>query len=1299
MIARLLSYWRNSLADEDLMGAGDLEDTIVIPASGIGQDGTLSTDSVTKLRRQWANILKQSGRDKTSADFERDDEDPDVVPVMLSTRGLVAAHSHGVTYGNRKATASYTMTIPATLGRNGKLIPDEENQPWIGREFLEPTDNETDGIPVVGILADFDGWLDSNPLQTPTWPALMVWCDGLWAAVTRNQAPNGFVEINEMRIQASKTMRDMARHIRRLYDALLDEPEPPALLRRVCEGAAPQSISKADRLARMSAPRGSMTAHYGLADSQADAVVAVTKLGSGDVLAVNGPPGTGKTTLLQSIIATEVVSRALAGGDPAIIVGCSTNNQAVVNINKAMNEVLAKNRTGDRTVWARRWIADAESYGLYLPSKQVADDARKQGFCIATKDGNAWNDFPARETDGEYVAQATRTWREGFATVYGALPDSLEDGAERIRADLQSLLGRVTRAQAIIVGWAKIEEWWLKVSGHRDIQPETWIETTRKANLVREDEVDTEIRNFTTARKVAEFKWADALRALNAGVKTATEQLATSTQRFDDLAVVCGQIHAAAVAQGLLELVSEVLPLFRGYAAARQHARMTAVLGGSERALFRDVLNNYSRSAWLQIAKTIGADTQTALDAAKRAVAEAEEKVRAAESARHRDCETFDSRILAAQARRAELHADGVAQIRQLERQLETLQQARLAMRAIHDSLRQEAEQLTPEMPRPPVTGDQADWLAEIDRMLDVTVRHEMFQKAMRYWEARWIIEARKLCIDNSLASRNGRDAVLGRFRRWCMLTPCIISTLHSLPKHVRFNNFMGRDPVTQAKRFASDFLLGQIDLLIMDESGQVAPHVGTAAFSLAKRAVVVGDIYQIEPVVKITTGTDHANSVRAGLGNYWEDGYPAIPHLLSESASGIRGSVMRVIQRATSFMSPNSEDEPGVFLSEHRRCDPAIIGYCNDLVYSGRLEPFSKVGPKAPDMRAWGWAHVRGVCKKGPGGSRINEIEAQAIADWIASRAQGDHGWLAHYQGISVNDYPDLRSVVAVVTPFKAQAGVIKRALAAHGAQFAKLVVGTVDALQGAECPIVIFSPTYSLENGGANSLFMINSKPNRLNVAVSRAKDSFVVIGDMRQFRRDQRRVPSSLLAKYLFADQANEIVDVGGNHSFPQNVLVEGERISTLDGHRTALANAIRGVHSDERLIIVSPYISLRAVEADGLPDLCRQAVAKGAVIHAVVDRDELGRDTNKRCQEAVDALKGVGVSVHSIPAIHNKTIVVGEREIVEGSFNWLSAVRDPALRGVRHETSWRISGERAARIIAKAVNEIAALGVPL
>jgi hypothetical protein len=64
-----------------------------------------------------------------------------------------------------------------------------------------------------------------------------------------------------------------------------------------------------------------------------------------------------------------------------------------------------------------------------------------------------------------------------------------------------------------------------------------------------------------------------------------------------------------------------------------------------------------------------------------------------------------------------------------------------------------------------------------------------------------------------------------------------------------------------------------------------------------------------------------------------------------------------------------------------------------------------------------------------------------------------------------------------------------------------------------------VIFSPTYGASfNGGA----FFDRTPNMLNVAVSRAKDSFLVIGNLALFDVSKRGCPSGLLAVHLFHEK---------------------------------------------------------------------------------------------------------------------------------------------------------------------------------
>ena len=71
---------------------------------------------------------------------------------------------------------------------------------------------------------------------------------------------------------------------------------------------------------------------YPLSESQREAISCFEEIGEGEVLAVNGPAGTGKTTLLQSIVANMYVRAALERKRAPLIIATSTNNQAVTNI-------------------------------------------------------------------------------------------------------------------------------------------------------------------------------------------------------------------------------------------------------------------------------------------------------------------------------------------------------------------------------------------------------------------------------------------------------------------------------------------------------------------------------------------------------------------------------------------------------------------------------------------------------------------------------------------------------------------------------------------------------------------------------------------------------------------------------------------------------------------------------------------------------------------------------------------------------------------------------------------------------
>lgn len=117
---------------------------------------------------------------------------------------------------------------------------------------------------------------------------------------------------------------------------------------------------------------------------------------------------------------------------------------------------------------------------------------------------------------------------------------------------------------------------------------------------------------------------------------------------------------------------------------------------------------------------------------------------------------------------------------------------------------------------------------------------------ATHYWEAEWLLESPK--IANLPQDKRSQE------KYWhiqAMMLPCFVTTLHSGPAFFQYKN------VSQESEPLVDF----IDLLIIDEAGQVMPAIAGGMIALAKKALLVGDIKQIEPVFSLPPSIDFANS------------------------------------------------------------------------------------------------------------------------------------------------------------------------------------------------------------------------------------------------------------------------------------------------------------------------------------------------------------------------------------------------------------------------------------------------------
>ncbi|NMN70933.1 AAA domain-containing protein [Rhizobium sp. 57MFTsu3.2] len=160
-------------------------------------------------------------------------------------------------------------------------------------------------------------------------------------------------------------------------------------------------------------------------------------------------------------------------------------------------------------------------------------------------------------------------------------------------------------------------------------------------------------------------------------------------------------------------------------------------------------------------------------------------------------------------------------------------------------------------------------------------------------------------------------------------------------------------------------------------------------------------------------------------------------------------------------------------------------------------------------------------------------------------------------------------------------------------------MTIGTVHALQGAERPIVIFSPVYSKHADGG----FIDASPSMLNVTVSRAQNSCLVFGDMDVMSAAKAGSPRAILADFLFASEKNALEFAVE----PREDLKQGssqiQMLRDAAGHDAFLLDALSG--AGRRYTIVSPWVIVSTMERVGILAAFEAAIQRGAKVDVFAD----------------------------------------------------------------------------------------------
>ena len=205
----------------------------------------------------------------------------------------------------------------------------------------------------------------------------------------------------------------------------------------------------------------------------------------------------------------------------------------------------------------------------------------------------------------------------------------------------------------------------------------------------------------------------------------------------------------------------------------------------------------------------------------------------------------------------------------------------------------------------------------------DINERNRAFQYATHFYEAKWILETKKI-----IGKKEGKRSEES-WKRQAMITPLFVSTFNMAPRF-----FSSRFSRARSSKSKDKLMQPLIDLLIVDEAGQASSEVGGPCFGLAKKALVVGDTRQLEPVWSVPKHLDLANAKKHGLLKKKKEDFGDL------SKFGFTASDGNLMKLAVKTCGGRSDSIIGVFLSEHRRSVPEIVSFCNSVAYSGRLVP-----------------------------------------------------------------------------------------------------------------------------------------------------------------------------------------------------------------------------------------------------------------------------------------------------------------------------------------------------------------------
>lgn len=773
------------------------------------------------------------------------------------------------------------------------------------------------------------------------------------------------------------------------------------------------------------------------------AAVNAARAGLGDgagIMGINGPPGTGKTTLLRDVVVGCVLDRATA------MAGFENPQDAF-------------STTGEKLAFGSN---------SFLQFYRLHDSLKGHEIVVASSNNkaveNVSKELPLKEANGRHDEMAY------FRTLSDLIANSRQVDASEAGTDGNADPVETWGLVAAVLGNAKNRGafqqafWW-----HGDGGFQTYLKAARGLNVLRDirDErtgevIGQEIPSVVTHEKPAAGP-ADAMPAwqharaefLSQKQAVDTELKAIDGMRRDLLACRDALVELRRLKVLRPSLDHEVLAAQQTVEMIRAEQEVAQVRLDHDRSMLDSHLTGrpgffarlFGTASW-QAWNTERQRQSDAFEHAVRAVQIAGEKMQAARSEWNRatsELQRLDARIGQKQGEVTELQVKA-AQARK-----------RLGTRVIDDLFFQqdhEAIHLT------------APWLPDdVHRM-----REDLFSASLALHKA--FIDASANRLQHNLGLlMSGMTAGAFQSPAHRRLLPDLWASLFMVIPSVSTT-------FASVASMFGDLPPQSIGWLLVDEAGQALPQAAVGAIMRARRTIVVGDPMQVPPVVALPS---KLNSEICKFFDIDQDAWSAptaSTQTVADSASWFRSS----------FATEHGDREVGLPLLVHRRCQNPMFDVSNTIAYARQMVhavgarqpgPIGTVLGRSRWIDVQGHAETKWCVAEGEVVIRLFQALARAgvrspdifvitpfkVVEQEMRRRLEREVELLRFLGVKVNEWPRDR-------------------------------VGTIHTFQGREADTVILllgAPNASQHRARQWAA----SPPNIINVAVSRAKQNLYVVG----------------------------------------------------------------------------------------------------------------------------------------------------------------------------------------------------------